>query len=93
MVLPSDDVPGNMTFGPTWSNLRENVDVLQSTATLITPLLRKTLAIEDVQKHRVLIQYRDDDEAIPLQKEQFETLYERVSDSHGGLQSLTISRL
>ena len=31
----------------------------------------------------MLIQYRDDDETIPLQKAQFETLYERVSDSHG----------
>ena len=72
-----------MTFGPTWSNLRENVEALQSTATLITPLSRKAFAVADVQEHRVLIQYRDDDETIPLQKAQFETLYERVSDSHG----------
>ena len=72
-----------MTFGPTWNNLRDNIDALQSGATLVTPLSRKAFAIEDVQEHRVLIQYRDDDETIPLQKDQFETLYERVSESQG----------
>ena len=40
-----------MTFGPTWSNLRENVDALQSAATLITPLSRKAFAVEDVQEY------------------------------------------
>jgi hypothetical protein len=72
-----------MTFGPTWNNLRDNVEALQSDATLVTPLSRKAFGIEDVQEHRVLIQYRDDDETIPLQKDQFETLYERVSESQG----------
>jgi hypothetical protein len=72
-----------MTFGPTWNNLRDNVEALQSDAILVTPLSRKAFSIEDVQEHRVLIQYRDDDETIPLQKGQFETLYERVSESQG----------
>ncbi|MGB9954694.1 hypothetical protein ACOZ4F_20085 (plasmid) [Haloarcula marismortui] len=72
-----------MTFGPTWNNLRDNVEALQSDAILATPLSRKAFSIEDVQEHRVLIQYRDDDETIPLQKDQFETLYERVSDARG----------
>jgi len=72
-----------VTFGPTWNNLRDNVDALQSGATLVTPLSRKAFSIEDVQDHRVLIQYRDDDETIPLQKDQFENLYERVSGSRG----------
>jgi hypothetical protein len=72
-----------MTFGPTWNNLRDNAEALQSAGTLITPLSRKVFSIEDVQEHRVVIQYRDDDEMIPLQKTQFETLYERVSESKG----------
>jgi len=72
-----------MTFGPTWNNLLDNIEALQSGATLITPLSRKAFSIEDVQDHRVLIQYRDDDKTIPLQKDQFETLYERVSESRG----------
>jgi hypothetical protein len=39
--------------------------------------------VTDVQEPRVLIQYRDDDETIPLQKNQFETLYRRIQDSRG----------
>ena len=50
IVLPGDDVPGNVTFGPTWSNLLENAEALESTATLITPLSRKAFAVEDVQE-------------------------------------------
>ncbi|WP_336339517.1 hypothetical protein [Haloarcula brevis] len=72
-----------MTFGPTWNNLLENIEALQSDAILVTPLSRKAFSIVDVQEHRVLIQYRDDDETIPLQKDQFETLYQRVSDARG----------
>jgi hypothetical protein len=72
-----------MTFGPTWNNLLENIEELPSDATLITPLSRKAFGVTEVQQHRVLIQYRDDDETIPLQRDQFETLYERVSESHG----------
>jgi hypothetical protein len=65
----------------TWNNPLDNVDALPSDATLVTPLSRKAFRIEDVQEHRVLIQYRDDDETIPLQQAQFETLYERVSEA------------
>jgi hypothetical protein len=63
-----------MTFGPTWNNLLDNIDALPSDATLITLLSSKAFGIEDVQEHRVLIQYRDDNETISLQKAQFETL-------------------
>ena len=72
-----------MTFGTTWHNLLDNVEELPSDATLVTPLSRKVFSVTDVQEHRVLIQYRDDDETIPLQREQFETLYQRIQDSYG----------
>ena len=72
-----------MTFGTTWHNLLENIEELPSDATLVTPLSRKAFGVEDVQEHRVLIQYRDEDETIPLQKDQFETLYRRIQDSRG----------
>ncbi|PSP84929.1 hypothetical protein BRC96_04020 [Halobacteriales archaeon QS_6_64_34] len=72
-----------MTLGSTWNNLLENVEELPADATLITPLSRKAFGVEDVQQHRVLIQYRDNDETIPLQKEQFETLHRRIQDSRG----------
>jgi hypothetical protein len=72
-----------MTFGSTWQNLLENVEELPSDATLVTPLSRKAFRVTDVQEPRVLIQYRDDDETIPLQRDQFETLYRRIQDSRG----------
>jgi polyhydroxyalkanoate synthesis regulator phasin len=73
-----------MTFSSTWQNLLDNLDELPSEATLITPLSRKAFGVTDIQEHRVLIQYRDDDDTIPLQKDQFETLYRRIQDAHGG---------
>jgi len=72
-----------MTFGSTWHNLLDNTEELPSDATLVTPLSRKAFGVEDVQEHRVLIQYRDDNETIPLQRDQFETLYRRTQDSRG----------
>jgi len=72
-----------MTFGSTWQNLIENVEELPSDATLVTPLSRKSFRVTDVQEPRILIQYRDDDETIPLQREQFETLHRRIQDARG----------
>ena len=72
-----------MTFGSTWQNLLENVEELPSDATLVTPLSRKAFGVTDVQEPRILIEYRDDDDTIPLQRDQFETLFQRVQDSHG----------
>ena len=72
-----------MTFGTSWNNLLENIEELPTDATLITPLSRKVFGVEDVQEHRILIQYRDEDETIPLQRDQFETLYRRIEDSRG----------
>src|SRR6056297_1672292 len=72
-----------MSFGASWHTLLDHLEELPSDATLVTPLSRKAFGVEDVQEHRVLIQYRDDNETIPLQKDQFETLYRRIQDSHG----------
>lgn len=72
-----------MPFGTTWHSLLENVEELPSDATLVTPLSRKVFHITDVQEPRILIQYRDEDETIPLQREQFETLFQRIQDVSG----------
>jgi hypothetical protein len=72
-----------MTFGTSWHTLLENVEELPTDATLVTPLSRKAFDVTDVQEHRVVIQYRDESESIPLQREQFETLYRRIQDSRG----------
>ena len=72
-----------MSFSASWHTLLENVEELPSDATLLTPLSGKPFGVKDVQEHRVLVTYRDDDETIPLQREQFETLFQRVEESHG----------
>jgi hypothetical protein len=72
-----------MPFGTTWHNLLENVDELPTDATLVTPLSRKAFGVTDTQDHRILITYRDDDESVPLQRDQFETLCQRIEDAHG----------
>ncbi|WP_318570933.1 hypothetical protein [Salinigranum marinum] len=71
-----------MPFTSSWHSLLDRVEDLPSDATLVTPLSRRPFRITDVQEQRVLIEYRDDSGMIPLQREQFETLYERVRDTH-----------
>jgi hypothetical protein len=72
-----------MPFTTTWHNLLDNIDELPADATLVTPLSNKAFQLTDAQEHRILMQYRDDDETTPLQKDQFETLYERIHETHG----------
>lgn len=72
-----------MTFRASWHNLLDNIEELPSDVTLVTPLSRKAFGVEDVQEHRVLIQFRDDNETIPLQKDQFRTLHQRIQDARG----------
>jgi hypothetical protein len=75
-----------MSFTATWNTLLEHLEELPSDATLVTPLSQKAFQVTDVQQHRVLVQYRDDDETIPLQQDQFETLAQRVQDSRGAFE-------
>jgi hypothetical protein len=72
-----------MSFSASWHTLLETVEDLPSDATFLTPLSRKPSSVKDVQEHRVLIEYRDRDGTVPLQREQFETLFQRVEESHG----------
>jgi len=70
-----------MPFSVTWHTILEELDEAPSDATFRTPLSDKPFRLEDVQEHRLLISYRDQDTTIPLKRDQFETLYQRVSDS------------
>jgi hypothetical protein len=70
-----------MSFSASWHTLLDNVDELPPETTLLTPLSRKPFRVKDVQEHRILVEYRDDDETIPLQRDQFETLFERIGES------------
>ena len=52
----------------------------------MAPLSRKPFRVEDVREPRILISYREDDETIPLDREQFETLLERINEAHGAFE-------
>ena len=70
-----------MAFQPTWHTLVDTVESLPADATLVTPLSDRVFHISDVQEPRILIQYRDTEETVPLQRDQFETLVERVREA------------
>jgi len=73
-----------MSFSATWHNLIENVEEVPSDTTLLTPLSRKRFRIVDTQEHRVVVEYREDGDRVPLERDQFETLVGRVRDAHEG---------
>lgn len=74
------DMPSSVT----WHNLLDNVEELPSDATLVTPLSRNPFRVKNVQEFRILITFRDDDGTTPLQRDQFETLFQRVEDTRQG---------
>ena len=73
-----------MSFSATWHNLLDNVAELPADATLVTPLSGNAFRVTDVQEHRVVVEFVEGSETRPLQRDQFETLYRRVEDGHGG---------
>ncbi|ERH07891.1 MAG: protein of unknown function (DUF2800), partial [Halonotius sp. J07HN4] len=75
-------------FSVSWHNLLEELDDLSEGATLITPLSHDRFRISDVQEQRVVIEFldRDIDETRPLQRDQFETMYRRITDERGGFE-------
>jgi chaperonin cofactor prefoldin len=75
-----------MPFSARWHTLLEHAEELPSDATLLTPLSHNPFRLTDVQEHRILITYRDDDGTIPLQRDQFETLFQRVHDAQSGFE-------
>ncbi|CAI50018.1 DUF2800 family protein [Natronomonas pharaonis DSM 2160] len=75
-----------MPFTASWHTLLDELEDLPDGATLITPLSHKRFRITDVQEHRVIIEFEDADEKRPLQRDQFETLYRRVSDEPEGFE-------
>lgn len=73
-----------MSFSISWHTLLDELDDLPEGATLITPLSHKRFRVDDVQEQRVIIEFEDGNEKRPLQREQFETLFWRVTSEPGG---------
>ena len=70
-----------MPFSVTWHTILDELDEVPPNATFRTPLSEKSFRLEDSQEQRLLISYREQDTTIPLKRDQFETLYERISES------------
>ena len=77
-----------MAFTASWDTLLRKLEELPDEATLITPLSHNRFTIRDVQNQRVIVEFldRDIDPNQPLQRDQFETLYRRITDAHGGFE-------
>ena len=77
-----------MGFTASWSTLLGELEELSDSATLITPLSHDRFTITDIQEQRVIARFQDKDidSTQPLQREQFETLYERITDATGGFE-------
>ena len=70
-----------MPFSVTWHTILDELEEVPPDTSFHTPLSGKPFRLEDVQEHRLLISYREQDTTIPLKRDQFETLYQRISES------------
>ena len=77
-----------MAFSASWQTLLRELEELPDGATLITPLSHDRFTISNVQEQRVIIQFldKDIDPNQPIQGEQFETMYRRITDARGGFE-------
>lgn len=70
-----------MPFTARWRTLLDKCDALAADATLITPLSVVRFHLTDVQEHCIVIEFAGSSDSQPLQREQFETLAERITDA------------
>ena len=77
-----------MSFSASWSTLIRELEELPEDATLITPLSHDQFTINSVQDQRVVVKFldRDIDPNRPLQRDQFETMYRRITDEPDGFE-------
>lgn len=72
-----------MPFSVSWYTLLDEAEDLPDGTTLVTPLTDERFRITDTQEHRVIIELQDSGDARPLQREQFERLYENLQETDG----------
>ena len=77
-----------MPFSASWHTLLNELDEIPADATLVTPLSHKSFRVIDVQEQRIVIEFldRDIDDTRPLQRDQFETLYRRITEEPDGFE-------
>jgi hypothetical protein len=75
-----------MSFSERWHTLLKEAEDLASDATLVTPLTDTRFHITDTQEHRIIIEFLESGDSQPLQREQFETLSQRIQDTADGFE-------
>ncbi len=77
-----------MPFSVSWHTLLDELDDLPTGATLLTPLSHDRFRVSDVQEQRIVIKFldREIEETQPLQRDQFETLYRRITEENDGFE-------
>ena len=70
-----------MPFSITWHTILEELEEVPADATFVTPLSDRPFKLEDIQEHRLLNSYRDQNTTLPLKRSQFEQLYDRLNDA------------
>ena len=72
-----------MPFGTSWHTLLDECDALGADATLTTPLTDTRFRITSAQDPRIVIEFVDTGDSQPLQRDQFETLAGRITETEG----------
>lgn len=75
-----------MSFEEDWQSVLAELGALPDEATFITPRTAKRFHIVDVRGPHIIIQIDDEADTRPLQRTQFETIYERVIDRPDGFE-------
>jgi hypothetical protein len=73
-----------MSFVIAWHTLLEELENLPAGTTLTTTLSNNGFTVTDIQEHRVVIQYVDSGVSVPLQRDQFETLFRHIKRNQDG---------
>jgi hypothetical protein len=73
-----------MPFSIAWSDLLAEAEDLSESSTLVTALSYTRFHITDTQQHRIVIEFEDSGGSKPLQREQFETLYQHIEEAPEG---------
>ena len=85
-----------MAFSAGWSTLLRKLEDIPDEATLVTPLSHDRFTVTSPQEQRVIVQFldMDVDPNQRLQREQFETMYRRITGTCGGfeLDSFNVER-
>ena len=73
-----------MTFTSTWQELIEECEEVSENATFVTPTTDRQFRISHVEDDRIVVDLDGLDDPRPLPRDQFEALYDRISDSVNG---------